>query len=131
MKWKVSSSVLLLKRLALNVQLLQPTRSALPPGWTPKESHADVGHEGRRRDDIRVTGSASRGRVTCDCDVKLYSQMAGRVHPIITRKFPDVSNVDHSSAEYGKHLASVADGDSLRRDGEESEPGSVGSGGGI
>ena len=51
-------------------------------------------YDGRRRNDIRVIGSASRGRVTRVYDVKVYTSMASNAHCATTIIPAVISYVD-------------------------------------
>ena len=51
-----------------------------------REQNEPHTYDGRRGNDIRFIGSASRGRVTRDYDIKVYSLMAGNATSKPTNK---------------------------------------------
>ena len=65
-------------------------------------------YEGRRRDDIRLPGSAVRGAKAVDCYNKVYSLMAANTPSTTTRKPQETSTLQHAADQCDKYLSNVA-----------------------
>jgi len=71
--------------------------------------------EGRRRNDIRVHGSAATRRTTIDYDIKVVSLVSHHAHSTTTRLPTGTSTFEHAQSQANRYLESVGKAADIRR----------------
>jgi hypothetical protein len=72
----------------------------------PTAEHDPSTYEGRRRNDIRLRGSASLGR-NIDYDVKIYSFATDKAHKTTSIPVGNKSDIDHALDQSTRYLESI------------------------
>ena len=95
--------------LARHNQVVQALSQSPSLGQRPHsvEPHTN---EGRRRNDIRLPGSAVRGATAVDYDIKVYPSMAAKALSTTTRNPEETLTMQHAIVQCNKYSSNVGEG---------------------
>ncbi len=104
-RWTIMRHDSIVRALEGGLSTLDSTRIEVEPSTL----------EGRRRNDIRVHGSAATRRTTIDYDIKVVSLMSHHAHSTTTRIPTGTSTFEHAQSQANRYLESVGKAADIRR----------------